>query len=667
MKTVTNRHGVTLVLSLAAAACAAALFSGRFGGPLPLYGSEWASLSAGAEEKGLRAVAVDPLNPQRIFIGSSRGVFLSSDAGGVWVNCLDLSAAKRTVPPGLPPAQKAIVDALQTGGEVSGVTALAIDPANTQKVFAGSVDGIYGSADGGRSWTRANGALKGLSVFSLGLAIDPSNPDMVYAGTLGNGMLKSTDGGASWRRVEIAPGEDTVASTAVHPFDSGVLYAGTTDALYKTRDGGATWRKVFAPGKAVRSVAIDQVNPETAYAGTAAGLYKSGDGGASWAEIGADMLAGKPVAKVAVSPSDSNAVYAAAPDGVYGSLDAGARWQDLSRGTGLRDALALAFDPLDSSTIWAATAGGLYRTAVGRTAAPVVASAPVAAPQPVAAEVAEEVAPIVTKPVEEAVEVVSIEEPPARRPAAFPVEEGPPIPTIDDVQTVLMQYSHEPSVQEIQEVAMRFAEVHPDIIESWRKGAKFGALLPRFKLKLGQRLDTRDVVLRTDEERFLYRDNVGTRVYDQLQWSDRTGTDLIMRTQFDTSSDFERRLLTAVRVTDDERRQRDVVMEFTWDLSDFMYNPNMVRISNESRNLVELRNDVLQEVTQFYFQRRQLQIDLLLSPSEDLRERLRLELQLQEVTANIDFLTGGYLTQRLNDIKSGTTRQPTIIKRLFAL
>ncbi|HQM53014.1 MAG TPA: hypothetical protein PLI86_07830, partial [bacterium] len=98
-----------------------------------------------------------------------------------------------------------------------------------------------------------------------------------------------------------------------------------------------------------------------------------------------------------------------------------------------------------------------------------------------------------------------------------------------------------------------------------------------------------------------------------------------------------------------------------------LYNPDQVRISDEARDLVELRNDVLEEVTQFYFQRRNLQIDLLLSPAEELRERLRLELQLQEVTANIDYLTGGYLTQRLNDAKANKPGTSSAVKRLFAI
>lgn len=669
MRTILRRYNLAVMLCALGVGAAFLVFSGGSGGVLPSYGGDWASLSAGTEEKGLRAVAVDPLNPQKLFIGSTKGVFVSADAGKVWVNCLDLSASKRAVPPDLPPAQKSVVKGIMVAGEtdeVSGVTALAVDPANSQKVFAGSVDGIYMCSDGGKSWTKANGAFGDIPVFALSIAVDPSNPDMVYVGTLNSDMMKSSDGGKTWQRVEVAPGENTVTAVAVHPFDSNIIYAGTADAVYKTKSGGVSWEKVFSQGKSARSFSIDQVNPEIIYLGTSAGLYKSTDGGKNWSEIGGDAIGQKAVAKVAVAPSDSSAVYAATPDGVYGSADAGSKWQDLSKGTGLKDAMALAFDPLDSATIWAATAGGLYRTALAKPGA-VAAAAPQLIPAVAEAPPAEEVVPEETKPAEEPVEVVTVEERPAEKAAPKAEPAGPPIPTIDDVQTVLGQFAHEPTVQEIQEVAMRFGEVHPDLIESWRKGAKYRALLPKFRLKFDYGRDRKSGFVREHEIRDKDTSGESMSSGDETEISKLTGTVITMETTFESSSQNERQVITSEKLVEERKRDRNLGFEFTWELGDFLYNPDQVRISDEARDLVELRNDILEEVTQFYFQRRQLQIDLLLSPSEDLRERLRLELQLQEVTANIDYLTGGYLTQRLNDVKTGTKRGSSLFKRVFNL
>ena len=276
----------------------------------------------------------------------------------------------------------------------------------------------------------------------------------------------------------------------------------------------------------------------------------------------------------------------------------------------------------------------------------------------------EAVAPEQTAPVEQQVETIAVEEPTG---ATVGAAGGPPAPTIDDIQTVLGQFSHEPTVQEIQEVAMRFAEVHPDLIEGWRKGAKYRALLPEFTLDLGFDRRTTDRWLNTNELKQYNRREYGTYIGDSIVDANITGVDYITTSEYsDKYYDYTQTIDRSTTQDTQDRRQQ-VGFKFKWDLGDFLYNPDQVRISDEARDLVELRNDVLEEVTQFYFQRRQLQIDILLSPSEDLRERLRLELQLQEVTANIDYLTGGYLTQRLNDVKQGKERKSGVVKRLFSI
>ncbi len=240
------------------------------------------------------------------------------------------------------------------------------------------------------------------------------------------------------------------------------------------------------------------------------------------------------------------------------------------------------------------------------------------------------------------------------------------IPTIDDIQTVLGQFSHEPTVQEIQEVAMRFAEVHPDLIEGWRKGAQYRALLPKFRIQYEYNKQKTIGEKRGVEQKIQREDNYESGIQDKTDDSPITGIQIIEDVR--STSVHKYRMISGWSSdnADARRFQNEYKFVFTWDFGDFLYNPSQVRISNEARNLVRLRADVLETVTQLYFQRRHLQTDLLLSPPEELRERLRLELQLQAATANIDYLTGGYLTQRLNDVKAGKAK-PGVVKRLFAI
>ena len=63
--------------------------------------------------------------------------------------------------------------------------------------------------------------------------------------------------------------------------------------------------------------------------------------------------------------------------------------------------------------------------------------------------------------------------------------------------------------------------------------------------------------------------------------------------------------------------------------------------------MVQLRDDILDEITRTYFERRRLQIEAQLSPSHELMEGLEQELRIQELTADLDALTGGYFSLQL--------------------
>ena len=63
-------------------------------------------------------------------------------------------------------------------------------------IFVGTFDGIYKSADGGKSWSEQSEGLENRDVTAL--AIDPDDPQIVYCGTWGKGVYRSDDGGATW-------------------------------------------------------------------------------------------------------------------------------------------------------------------------------------------------------------------------------------------------------------------------------------------------------------------------------------------------------------------------------------------------------------------------------------------------------------------------------------
>ena len=158
-------------------------------------------------------------------------------------------------------------------------------------------------------------------------------------------------------------------------------------------------------------------------------------------------------------------------------------------------------------------------------------------------------------------------------------------------------FINEPSIEEIQEAAIEYAEVQPEKIASWRKKAAVKALFPE---------------LSVDYDKTIY----GTA----------------------GSSTLDPRAFVG---------PYDWGISLKWDLGDVVWNPSQTSIDVRSRRMVKLRNDILQDVNKLYFKRRKIQMELLLNPPQNTTRRLEKELRIEELTAGIDGLTGGYLSWSL--------------------
>jgi photosystem II stability/assembly factor-like uncharacterized protein len=129
------------------------------------------------------ALAVHPLNEERLFVGGRAGLWKSLDGGGTWK---PISA-----PAGVRSAIRSIAVAH---------TALEIIYIGTER------DGVFRSPDGGSSWSPASHglpeALSGEHVASIrSLVLNPATPSIAFAGTDLHGLYKTTDGGASWTAI----------------------------------------------------------------------------------------------------------------------------------------------------------------------------------------------------------------------------------------------------------------------------------------------------------------------------------------------------------------------------------------------------------------------------------------------------------------------------------
>ena len=155
------------------------------------------------------------------------------------------------------------------------VNTIAIDPTNSQTVYAATWgNGVFKSTNGGASWTAGNSGM--VSEYIKSLAIDPTNSQTVYAGTWSFGVFKSTNGGASWTAANTGMVHTNVYSLAIDPTSSQTVYAGTNGGVFKSTNGGASWTAASSGmvNINVNSVAIDPTNSQTVYAGTDAGVFQ---------------------------------------------------------------------------------------------------------------------------------------------------------------------------------------------------------------------------------------------------------------------------------------------------------------------------------------------------------------------------------------------------------
>jgi photosystem II stability/assembly factor-like uncharacterized protein len=223
---------------------------------------------------------------------------------------------------------------LGPGNFAGRATAIAVDPANTQRIYAcTSSGGAWRSADGGAHWTDIGQTLG--SNFVSAVTVDPHNSNIVYVCTgdhdiwmTGVGLFKSVNMGNTFTLT----GLHNIAwacRVIVHPTNSNVVYVGSNLGVHKSSDGGITW-SILVNG-VINDLVMNPAGPTTMYAGVnGTGVYKTIDGGTTWT-----LLSGKPNvgfgrARVALCTGQPNNLYASFDVNgtvqIFKTTDSGATW-----------------------------------------------------------------------------------------------------------------------------------------------------------------------------------------------------------------------------------------------------------------------------------------------------------------------------------------------------
>ncbi|MBC2694336.1 MAG: hypothetical protein HF982_03475, partial [Desulfobacteraceae bacterium] len=179
---------------------------------------------------------------------------------------------------------------LPTSLDAPFILALAIsnDYENDQLVFAGSMNGVYASPDGGLSWSYSqfcNGIISSLTL-SPSFSVDKT----IFAGSWESGIFKSTDGGDSWLPVNNGLTDSVVNALALsqdYENDKTLFAATKSYGIFKSLDGGNSWDNMGLREKFIRSINLSPsyALDHTVFAAGSDGVFKSEDGGYSWAFI----------------------------------------------------------------------------------------------------------------------------------------------------------------------------------------------------------------------------------------------------------------------------------------------------------------------------------------------------------------------------------------------
>jgi photosystem II stability/assembly factor-like uncharacterized protein len=334
-------------------------------------------------------VTIDPGNPDIVWAGTQnvRGIFRSEDGGHTW-------------------SQR------DTGVvENDGITfrGIAVDPHNSDVVWAAAeiaswagdrpgrsgigfdmVDGVvYKTTNGGARWSAV---WRGDNLARY-ILIDPTDTDTVYVSTGifdreaansdpdlrapgGEGILKTTDGGTTWRNMNEGLDNLYIGSLFMHPDDPQTLLAAAgsnvyTDGtgVYLTTDGAETWTPVLSDQvNGFQSIEFAFGDPDVAYAASEGRVYRSNDRGINWTAMtphdtdwGDPPVRGGFPIDIQVDPRDPDRLFINAyGGGNFLSTDGGRTWTVASTGYTGAQLRGIAVDPEHPGRVWVTGRSGLF-------------------------------------------------------------------------------------------------------------------------------------------------------------------------------------------------------------------------------------------------------------------------------------------------------------------
>ncbi|MCS6886378.1 MAG: hypothetical protein RMM17_06830 [Acidobacteriota bacterium] len=280
---------------------------------------DFSFITVGPYGGDVRSLAVDPMDPDRYYLGTNDGqIYLSTDGAVSWQRLRSFSRPGYSV-------DKIVIDATDPNTIYVPLWYIADDHQGT----------MYKSTDRGITWRE----LTGISGHSLrSVAIAPSDSRILVAVAI-DGAYQSDDAGETWRRITPEGHPDLVRlhSVAIDPVDPKVIYIGTEHLPWKTTDGGNSWflvkghpsdkRLQLIDDSDIFSIVIDSEDRNSLLLSACSGIYRSTDGASTWTKFQGIPFTSRRTHVIYPDPVKKEVIYSGTTEGLWKSTNRGSTWR----------------------------------------------------------------------------------------------------------------------------------------------------------------------------------------------------------------------------------------------------------------------------------------------------------------------------------------------------
>jgi photosystem II stability/assembly factor-like uncharacterized protein len=199
-------------------------------------GENWTNMSSRITGY-VYCIAIDPIAPNNVYVGSYTGIFRSNNSGTSWTKNNGYAAGYR----------------------------IAIDPQNSNIIYSGYADYFFKSIDGGVNWTYYSDKLCG-SCYAL--LVDHSSTNRLFLGTTAGAYL-SSNSGIDWSEINAGIISSTITTIGISPPDPKTIYIEFDEnAVYKTKNSGDDWTRLpeFLDCGNIGAIAVNPTSTNVVFA-----------------------------------------------------------------------------------------------------------------------------------------------------------------------------------------------------------------------------------------------------------------------------------------------------------------------------------------------------------------------------------------------------------------